>query len=78
LDHLAGATLGVHKTGNGLQAVRWWKEGKLDKILEYCQEDVALTLGLYLHGRDNEHILFYNKARKLVQLAVDWPGRGQR
>jgi DEAD/DEAH box helicase domain-containing protein len=78
LDHLAGATLGVHKTGNGLQALRWWKEGKVDKILEYCQEDVALTLGLYLHGRDNEHILFYNKARKLVQLAVDWPGRGQR
>jgi DEAD/DEAH box helicase domain-containing protein len=78
LDHLAGATLGVHKTGNGLQALRWWKEGKVDKILEYCQEDVALTLGLYLHGRDNEHILFYNKARKLVQLAVDWPGSGQR
>ncbi len=78
LDHLAGATLGVHKTGNGLQAVRWWKEGKVDKIMDYCQEDVALTLGLYLHGRDNEHILFYNKAKKLVQLAVDWPGGGQR
>jgi len=76
LDHLAGATLGVHKTGNGLQAVRWWKEGKLEKIMDYCQEDVALTLGLYLHGRDNGHILFRNKSRKLVHLAVDWPGMG--
>ena len=76
LDHLAGATLGVHKTGNGLQAVHWWKEGKLEKIMDYCQEDVALTLGLYLHGRDNGHILFRNKSRKLVHLAVDWPGTG--
>ena len=77
LDHLAAATLGVHKTGNGMQAVRWWREGKLEKIMDYCQEDVALTLGLYLHGRDNGHILFTNKAKKLVRLAVDWPGSDQ-
>ncbi|MFP4034416.1 MAG: DEAD/DEAH box helicase [Desulfovermiculus sp.] len=73
LDHLAGATLGVHKTGNGLQAVRWWKEGKVDKIMDYCQEDVALTLGLYLHGRDHGHVLFHNKAKKLVRFPVEWP-----
>jgi DEAD/DEAH box helicase domain-containing protein len=72
LDHLAGATLGVHKTGHGMQAVRWWKEGKIDKILDYCQEDVALTLGLYVHGRDNGYIYFQNKAKKLVHLPVDW------
>ncbi len=72
LDHLAGATLGVHKTGNGMQAVTWWKQGKLDKIMDYCQEDVALTLGLYMHGRDHGHILFYNKAKKIVRLPVDW------
>jgi DEAD/DEAH box helicase domain-containing protein len=75
LDRLAGATLGVHKTGHGMQAIRWWKEKKIDKILEYCQEDVALTLGLYVHGRDHGYILFQNKAQKLVKLMVDWPGR---
>ena len=74
LDHLAGATLGVHKTGHGMQAIRWWNEKKIDKILEYCQEDVALTLGLYVHGRDHGYILFQNKAQKLVKLMVDWPG----
>ncbi|MDZ7761850.1 MAG: DEAD/DEAH box helicase [Desulfovermiculus sp.] len=77
LDHLAGATLGVHKTGNGMQAIRWWKEGQLEKIMDYCQEDVVLTLGLYLHGRDNGHILFSNKAKKLVRLPVDWSGEVQ-
>jgi DEAD/DEAH box helicase domain-containing protein len=55
-----------------MQAVRWWKEGKIDKILDYCQEDVALTLGLYVHGRDNGYIYFQNKAKKLVHLPVDW------
>jgi DEAD/DEAH box helicase domain-containing protein len=78
LDHVAGATLGTSKIGNGMQAVRWWKQGKMEKLLDYCQEDVALTLGLYMHGRDNGHILFQNKAGKLVKLAVDWPGPIER
>jgi DEAD/DEAH box helicase domain-containing protein len=78
LDHVAGATLGTSKTGNGIQAVRWWKQGRIEKLLDYCQEDVALTLGLYMHGRDNGHILFQNKAGKLVKLAVDWPGPVER
>ena len=36
LDAIASATLGVGKTGDGLDAIRWWREGKLLKIAEYC------------------------------------------
>ncbi|WP_462325653.1 DEAD/DEAH box helicase [Desulfoplanes sp.] len=72
LDRLAQATLGEEKSANGLLALRWWKQGKLDKIIKYCTQDVAVTKGLYEYGRDNGYLLFTNKAKKTVRLPVDW------
>lgn len=43
LDAVATATLGVGKTGDGLDAIRWWREGKLMEIAEYCCFDVKVT-----------------------------------
>src|SRR3989338_2431144 len=42
LQSLAEATLGKGKAGDGLKAGAWWKEGKKDKVAEYCIEDVRL------------------------------------
>jgi hypothetical protein len=47
LDHLASVTLNAGKTADGLDALRWWREGKMAKILEYCRSDVAITRDLY-------------------------------
>lgn len=43
LDTVAQATLGVGKTGDGLDAIRWWREGKMMEIAEYCCFDVKVT-----------------------------------
>lgn len=51
LDTLAEATLGRGKTGTGLEALRWWREGKIDRVREYCLEDVRLTKELYDYAR---------------------------
>src|SRR5689334_22995945 len=40
LDSIATATFGVEKTAEGLQAIRWFQEGKLLNIAEYCCYDV--------------------------------------
>ncbi|MCM0755431.1 DEAD/DEAH box helicase [Desulfovibrio aminophilus] len=72
LDNLAQATLGAGKSADGLMALKWWKEGRLDLITEYCRQDVAVTRDLYLHGRDNGFVLFQNKARQKVRLPVEW------
>ena len=72
LDTLAKATLGVSKSADGLAALRWWKEGRLDKITAYCRDDVAVTRDLYLFGRDNGYLLYANKAGKLVRCPVSW------
>ncbi|SMP45104.1 DEAD/DEAH box helicase domain-containing protein [Desulfonatronum zhilinae] len=72
LDHLTRHTLNAQKSGNGLDALKWWKEGRIDQIITYCRQDVAITRDLYLHGRDKGYVLFQNKARKLVRLPVSW------
>ncbi len=72
LDNLAQATLGAGKSADGLMALKWWKEGRLDLITEYCRQDVAVTRDLYVHGRDNGFVLFQNKAKQKVRLPVEW------
>jgi DEAD/DEAH box helicase domain-containing protein len=58
LDALASATLGVGKTSHGLQAVEWWKEGKIDEIKEYCIADVEVTKDLYEFALKNGHVRY--------------------
>ena len=72
LDNIAQATVDAAKSADGLQALEWWKEGRLDLITEYCKQDVAVTRDVYLFGRDNGYILFTNKDKKKVRLPVDW------
>lgn len=72
LDGLASATLSAKKSASGLQALAWWKEGRLDLIEEYCRRDVAITRDLYLFGREHSYLLFTNKAAKTVRLPVAW------
>ena len=72
LDHLAQVTLGSKKTANGLQALEWWREGRIRDLIEYCQHDVAITRDLFLYGRENQYLLFKNKAGSTVRVPVKW------
>ena len=72
LDTLAKATLGEQKSADGLAALAWWKEGRIDEIITYCKKDVAVTRDLYRFGRDNGYLLFTNKAGQTVRLPVVW------
>ena len=53
LDSVASATLGVSKSGHGLEAVEWWKNGEVDKIIKYCIDDVRITKDLYEYAVKN-------------------------
>jgi DEAD/DEAH box helicase domain-containing protein len=72
LGSLAQATLGAAKTADGLAALKWWKQGRVDEIVRYCKADVAITRDLYLFGRDNGYLLYANKARKVVRCPIRW------
>jgi len=53
LDTVAQATLGKNKSGNGLEAIEWWKNGEIDKLIHYCIEDVRITRQLYDYALAN-------------------------
>ncbi len=73
LNSLASATLGVSKSSDGLQALQWYKEGKIDLIKEYCLKDVQITKELYEFGKKNGHLLFTSKFDAQHRaVAVDW------
>jgi DEAD/DEAH box helicase domain-containing protein len=72
LDRLAEHTLGVKKTANGLQALKWYKEGRMDEIVSYCTQDVRITRDIFLFGLTNRYLLFQNKAGSVVRLPIDF------
>jgi DEAD/DEAH box helicase domain-containing protein len=71
LDHLAQATLSAKKTADGLQALEWWRQGRIKEILAYCRADVEITKDLYGFGRENGYLLFNSKTGTM-RIPVDW------
>ena len=72
LDQLARTTLGAEKSADGLAALRWWKQGEVDRIVEYCRMDVKITRDLFLFGKKNGYLLFANKAGNVVRIPARW------
>jgi len=72
LERLAEKTLGIRKSGSGLLALQWFKEGRFDKIIEYCRKDVEITKDLLLFGVEKGYLLFQNKAGHTVRCPVDF------
>ena len=70
LQALAEATLGRGKKGDGLKAGEWWKEGKRDKVAEYCIEDVRLTRELYDYAMKHG-VLKYKDLRDIRDIKLD-------
>ncbi len=64
LDSVAEATVGAKKSGHGLQAVRWWKEGKIDEIKKYCEQDVKVTKKVFDYAMAHGHVKFKDGSRK--------------
>jgi DEAD/DEAH box helicase domain-containing protein len=71
LESVAQATLGRSKLGDGLDAVRWFRAGEVDKVAAYCQEDVAITRDVYHFGQQNGHVLYLDRGRA-SRVLVKW------
>jgi DEAD/DEAH box helicase domain-containing protein len=72
LDSVVQATLGAGKSADGLQALVWFREGRLDLIEKYCIDDVRLTRDLYLFGKRNRHVLVARYSGGPQKVDVSW------
>ncbi len=72
LESVAMPTLGEGKSADGLQALEWWRRGEIDRIVEYCREDVRVTRDLYNFGRRNRCVLVSRFGGKPRKVEVDW------
>src|SRR3990167_10006889 len=58
LDQIAEGTFGKPKGGNGLDALKWWKNGEVDKVKKYCLEDVRITKDVYEYALKEGKLIF--------------------
>lgn len=72
LEAVARGTLGTGKSADGLQAVEWWKEGKIDQIIEYCMQDVKVTRDVFNHGRQNGFVKIQRSDENIREVPVQW------
>ncbi|MGM0628966.1 MAG: ribonuclease H-like domain-containing protein [Patescibacteria group bacterium] len=70
LDDVASATLGTKKSGHGLQAITWWKEGEIEKIRQYCLEDVRITKEVFDYAVSNG-LLKYTEGSAVRDVPID-------
>lgn len=73
LQALTKATLGASKSGHGLEALKWFREGRVEEVKKYCLDDVRLTRDLYEFGKKHGHVLFEsNRDGSIRSIPVSW------
>src|SRR5213594_1346962 len=72
LDAVAAATLGVEKTAEGMQAIRWFREGRLADIAEYCCYDVKITRLVHEYGAAHRQLFYKDRFGKKLSVPVGW------
>lgn len=70
LDQVAEGTLGTNKISDGLEALRWWREGKKDKVVEYCIADVRITKDVYDYARKH-NMLKFAEGGTIINIPLD-------
>jgi len=73
LDSVAKPTLKAKKSGSGLDAIMYWKEGRMEELKKYCLEDVRITKEVFEYGCREGKILFTSTWDfKTYEIPVNW------
>ncbi len=72
LDAIASETLGEGKTAVGTDAIKWWRQGKILEIAEYCCFDVKVTKMVHEYGARNGMVKYKNRFNQYMEIPVPW------
>jgi DEAD/DEAH box helicase domain-containing protein len=70
LDDVAKATIGTGKTGHGLQAVEFWRQGKIQELADYCLMDVKVTKLVYEYARLHGLVKCEDRSGRLMEIPL--------
>lgn len=70
LDDVSKATLGIQKSGHGLEAVEWFKQGDWEKIEKYCIDDVRITRDVYEYGKLHKQVFYPDLSGNMKPIPV--------
>lgn len=73
LDDVAKATLeNVSKSADGLEAIKWWEEGRKEDVKRYCEQDVKVTKEVYEYGKQNKMLYIKTLTGDLQPIGVNF------
>jgi hypothetical protein len=72
LDNIAQATLGLGKTADGVDAIKWWREKRLMEVAEYCCFDVKVTKLVHEHGLEHRELFYTDKFSRKQRVEIAW------
>lgn len=73
LESIAQPTLKLRKTGSGFDALALFREGKMEQLKSYCQNDVRLTKEVYDYGVTHGKVFFTSSwDYQTYEIPVHW------
>ncbi|OGL73943.1 hypothetical protein A3C96_02720 [Candidatus Uhrbacteria bacterium RIFCSPHIGHO2_02_FULL_60_10] len=72
LDDVAHASLGTGKSGNGLQAIEFFRKGEIQKLRDYCLQDVKVTKEVYEYGLKTGNVKYRDRRGQCIAVNVDF------
>ena len=72
LELVAQGTLGAGKSASGLEALLYYKNGRMDLLKKYCLDDVKITKQVYDYALKNNKLL-YKDFFKTKEIALKIP-----
>src|SRR3989344_1700737 len=76
LDWLAQTNLKIGKSAHGLDAIKFYNEGRMEDLKNYCLQDVKITKDLYELGKKQGHLLVpTNYGAEIAKVEFNWHER---
>ena len=72
LEAVACASLGIGKSAVGIDAIKWWQQGKVMEIAEYCCFDVKVTKEVHEYGVKHGAVKYVDRTNREHSVEVNW------
>ena len=73
LSSVVEATLGIVPSLNGLDTVKLWKAGHIEKVIEGCSSTALMIKAMHEYGRTHGHVFYTPQdAKRRKRIDVNW------